>query len=99
MNTITLQVLFENALSTPYEVAFLGDKTMRDFFSDSEDRGILLVDRDESGDVITARFPLKTQEEEDNLRALLYGARETGQIPSTVQYAILPDGQEFSIDI
>jgi hypothetical protein len=76
-------------LYTPYDVA---NKSLKDYYKGK--REIILVDKDETGDVVTARWP---NYNERDLRMLLYGARETGQIPN-IEFVILPDGKEFEIN-
>jgi hypothetical protein len=81
-------------LGTPYESATEG---FRKYFEPGEP---ILLDilRDHTGDVIVGKWPLKSKKDKENLQTLLYGARETGQLPSDCEAVILPNGTTFRID-
>lgn len=95
MNNIKL-IAIDGILHTPIGVA---NNELKNYYSDKDkgDRDIILVDRigDGLGDVIIARWPKYNPKD---LAILLYGARETGQIPSDTKSVLLPDGTEFEID-
>ena len=99
---IKLLVVYGDTLATPIDVADADTKEhiklMRDDDDDNDEKDIMLVGHDSSGDVITGRWPLRNKEEIQNLSELLFDARETGQIPSDTESVILPDNSEFFID-
>jgi len=98
---IKLVVIYEHTLATPMDVAddeLKQDMEMMRGDDERRDEPIMLVDRDSSGDVIKGRWPLRNEEDIQNLSELLFGARETGQIPSDTESVILPDNSEFFID-
>ena len=87
-------IAMDGQLHTPFDVA---SNEIKNYWGDDDiaREGLTLVDRDETGDVITARWP---NYDTIDLAKLLYGARETGQIPSDTTSILLPDGTEFEID-
>jgi hypothetical protein len=60
----------------------------------------ILCDRDETGDPVTIRWTGRNPGKEagKNLRMLLYGARETGQLAGDPTEVLLPNGNTFQID-
>lgn len=82
--------VISGSLCTPVEA--ITNKELREFFKGDDP---ILCDRDETGDVITASWPI--EDGGKNLRILLFGAREQGLIPD-VKSVLLPDGSEFVID-
>ena len=60
----------------------------------------ILCDRDETGDPVTVRWTGRAlgKEASENLRMLLYGARETGQLSGDPTEVLLPNGETFQID-
>lgn len=86
-------IVIDGTLYTPYNVA--SDELKKYYDNDMDREGLILAGRDETGDVITARWPNYNPK---NLAITLYDARETGQIPSNTTSVLLPDGTEFEID-
>ena len=87
-------IAMDGSLYTPFDVA---SDELKNYYGDDDiaREGLTLADRDETGDVITASWP---DFDPIDLAKLLYGARETGQIPSDTTSVLLPDGTEFEID-
>jgi hypothetical protein len=88
-------IAMDGSLYTPFDVA---SDELKNYWGDDDiaREGLTLADRDETGDVITTRWP--DGFDPIDLAKLLYGARETGQIPSDTTSVLLPDGTEFEID-
>jgi hypothetical protein len=100
---IKLQVLYGKLLATSREDACQDYRRRMDSLPsecgpEEKPKEFILADHDETGDVITGSWPLNTEKRRENLRCLLYGARETGQLPSDTEKVLLPDGQEFVIE-
>ena len=93
----------DGTLYTPFDA--ISDKSLKDYYTslrkddpdmyEGVEDSVMLADMGGDGDVVTASWP---DYDEGDLRMLLYGARETGQIPSNTEVVILPDGKEFQID-
>ena len=94
-DSIRLSVICGNLLASPIEAA---TEEYRGYFAGQEKDDFIFADHDDTGDTITGLWPLKSEDRKRNLRCLLYGARETGQLPGDLRSVILPDGSEFTID-
>jgi hypothetical protein len=95
MSTEKIQLIEENGmLYTPIDA--VQDKLMKSYWGESGSDKVLLAERIASDDVIVGRFPLRNRQDRINLSIVLFGARETGQIPD-VDSVLLPNGEEFTV--
>lgn len=85
-----IQLLCEDGrLHTPRSV--LSDPVLLQTFSGNP----IILHLNDEGDCDTIKWPDYSA---DNLRAALYGDRETGVLPSDTKSVLLPDGAVFDID-